>query len=142
MNGMSKILVVDDENDFVELVSFNLKHRGHEVLTALSGLEALKQARRFLPDTIVMDVMMPGIDGFSVCEILRNQPVTKAIPVIMYTALTGQIARMNGIQAGADDYLIKPFKMQELVARVEKALERRKSKTLESPPVPNSQSPR
>ena len=139
---MSKILLVDDENDFVELISFNLKRRGHEVLTALSGLEALKQARRFLPDTIVMDVMMPDIDGFSICEILRNQPVTKTIPVIMYTALTGQIARMNGIQAGADDYLMKPFKMQELVARVEKALEGRKSKTRDSAPVLNSESPR
>ena len=134
MNAMSRILVVDDENDFAELVSFNLKSRGHEVLTAASGMDALTHAQRLLPDVIVLDVMMPGIDGFSICGVLRNQPVTKAIPVIMYTALTGQIARLNGLEAGADDYLTKPLKMQELVTRVEKLLERQRSNALGANP--------
>ena len=124
MNIMSKILVVDDENDFAELVAFILKSRGHKVLTAVSGIEALTHAQRLLPDVIVMDVMTRGIDGFSICAVLRNQPATKAIPIIMYTALTGQIARLNGLEAGADDYLTKPFKLQELVTRVERLLDR------------------
>ena len=136
MNIMSKILVVDDEHDFAELVSFNLKSRGHEVLTAVSGIDALTRAQRLLPDLIVMDVMMPGIDGFSICAILRNQPATKAIPIIMYTALTGQIARLNGLEAGADDCLTKPFKLKDLVIRVEKLLHQQKTA-----PAPNPKRP-
>jgi DNA-binding response OmpR family regulator len=129
MDGMSKILVVDDEVDFVELISFNFRCRGHEVLTAPNGLEALHHARRLLPDVIVMDVMMPGMDGFTLCEELRNHQTTQSIPVIIYTALAGQIARLNGMDAGAVDYLVKPFKMEQLVTRVEKVLERQKIKS-------------
>ena len=119
--------MVDDESDFAELISFNLKQRGHEVHTALSGLEAVTQAPKLGPDLIVMDVMMPGIDGFSLCEILRNQPFANRIPVVMYTALAGQIAQLNGFEAGADEFLTKPFRIQELVGRVEKLLQRRRS---------------
>jgi len=126
---MSRILVVDDESDFAELISFNLKQRGHEVHTALSGLEALNQTPKLAPDLIVLDIMMPGIDGFSVCEILRSQSPPNRIPVVMYTALAGQIAQLNGFEAGADDYLTKPFKIQELVGRVEKLLQRRERET-------------
>jgi len=120
---MSRILVVDDERDFAELVSFNLKQRGHEVLTTLNGLDAVNQAQKLLPNLIVMDVMMPSIDGFSLCEILRSKSSTKSIPVVMYTALSGSIAQLNGFDAGADEFLTKPFRIQELVERMEELLQ-------------------
>jgi len=119
---MAKILVVDDERDFAELVSYNLKRHGHKVFAALSGAEALHGAEKLLPDLIVMDVMLPGIDGFSACEILRNQPPTNTIPILMYTALSGQIARLNGVEAGADEFLSKPFRLAEFLACVERLL--------------------
>ena len=118
-----KILVVDDEPDVVELISFNLSTRGYETVTASNGLEALIKARRFLPDLVVLDVMMDGMDGLSVCEILHTQPSTKSIPVIMVTAAAGEIARLNSVAAGAVDFLTKPFSPQELVRRIGRILE-------------------
>ena len=118
----AKILVVDDEHDMLEMLSYNLKEEGYEVLTADNGLEALNKARRFLPDLIVLDLMLDGIDGYSICEILRCQPSTANMPVIIVTALSGQIARLNGLAAGADDYLTKPFSPRELLIRVENLL--------------------
>jgi two-component system alkaline phosphatase synthesis response regulator PhoP len=118
-----KILVVDDEPDVVELISFNLCTRGYETITARNGLEALIKARRFQPDLVVLDVMMDGMDGLSVCEILHTQPSTKSIPVIIVTAAAGEIARLNSIAAGAADFLTKPFSPQELVRRIGRILE-------------------
>src|SRR5213593_152042 len=120
----AKILVVDDEPDFIEFVSFNLRMHGLAVLTANNGLEALFLARRALPELVILDVMMDGVDGYSVCEILRRQPSTRGIAILMVTAATGQIARLNGLVAGADDFLCKPFGPQELLRRVERQLER------------------
>ncbi len=119
-----KILVVDDEPDVVELITFNLRTRGFETFTASNGLEALIKARRFQPDLVVLDVMMDGLDGLSVCEILHTQPATKSIPVIMVTAAAGEIARLNSLAAGAVDFLTKPFSPQELVRRIGTALEK------------------
>jgi DNA-binding response OmpR family regulator len=113
-----KILVVDDEPDVVELITFNLRTRGYETVTASNGLEALIKARRFQPDLVVLDVMMDGMDGLSVCEVLHSQPHTKSIPVIMVTAAAGEMARLNSIAAGAADFLTKPFSPQELVRRI------------------------
>src|SRR5258706_8951608 len=118
----AKILVVDDEQDMVDLLTYNLKERGYEVLAASNGLDALKQARLELPDLILLDLMLDGIDGYSVCEILRHQPSTAKVPVIMITAMAGQIARLNGMAAGADDFLTKPFSPQELMARIQRVL--------------------
>src|SRR5690242_19580680 len=101
----TRILVVDDEQDMVELLSYNLRSSGFEVLAASNGLEALNKARRDLPDLILLDLMLDGLDGYSVCEILRRQPSTARVPVIMITALAGQIARLNGMAAGADDFI-------------------------------------
>ena len=115
----ARILVVDDEQDFVELIAFNLREHGYEVITAHNGLDALFKARRFLPDLVVLDVMMEGVDGYSVCEIMRRQPSTKDMPVIMVTAVTGQIARLNGLSAGANEFFHKPFSPLALVKRVE-----------------------
>ena len=120
---MSRILAVDDEKDFLELISFSLRRCGHEVIAVLDGLEGLNYARRNSPDLIVTDVWMPGMDGFSLCESLRRQPLTSAIPILMYSALSGRIAQLNGFEAGADEYLTKPFAMNQLMERIETLLQ-------------------
>ena len=121
---MPKILVVDDEPDAVELIEFNLKGAGNEVVTAADGNEALKKARASLPDLIVLDLMLPEVDGLEVCKILRRDPATSAIPVIMLTAKAAEIDRVLGLELGADDYITKPFSPRELVLRVKNLLKR------------------
>lgn len=124
----AKILVVDDEQDMVELLAFNLRKDGYEVAVARDGLEALKRARSFAPELVILDVMMAGIDGFTVCEILRSQPSTADTAVIFVTACGGQIARMNGMASGGNDYINKPFSPKDLVLRVEQVLETRRKR--------------
>ena len=125
-SGMkSKILVVDDEPDALELVGFNLKRAGFEVLTASDGTEALKKARELLPNLIVLDLMLPELDGLEVCKILRGHAQTEAIPIIMVTAKAAEIDRVLGLELGADDYLTKPFSPRELVLRIRNLLGRR-----------------
>jgi len=118
----SKILVVDDEPEAVELVEFNLKRAGFDVITAADGAEALKRARSSLPALIVLDVMLPAVDGMEVCKILRRDPATVSIPIIMLTARAGEIDRVLGLELGADDYITKPFSPRELVLRVKKIM--------------------
>lgn len=120
---MAKILVVDDEPDIVELIALNLRKHGHAVESAYNGMQALAKCRNSRPDLIVLDVMMEGMDGLSVCEILRAQPKTRSIPVIMVTAATGEIARMNSFAAGAADFLSKPFSPGDLIRRVNRLLD-------------------
>ena len=124
----TQVLVVDDEPDLVELLTCQLRSCGYEVIRAATGLEALHQARRHLPDVILLDLMLEGMDGYSVCEILRAQPSTARIPVILVTALGGEIARLNGFEAGADDFVRKPFVREEIVRRIEQVLERVESR--------------
>ena len=119
-----KILVVDDEPDVVELIEFNLKGAGCEVTTAVDGEEALKKARAIPPDLIVLDVMLPEVDGLEVCKRLRSDPSTAAIPIIMLTAKAAEIDRVLGLELGADDYVTKPFSPRELVLRVKGMLRR------------------
>ncbi|MEO6181919.1 MAG: response regulator transcription factor [Verrucomicrobiota bacterium] len=121
------ILVVDDEPDAVELIEFNLKGAGFQVKSAHDGAEALAKARSLLPSLIVLDVMLPEIDGFEICKLLRRDPNTAAIPIIMLTAKAAEIDRVLGLELGADDYLTKPFSPRELVLRVKKLLERRQT---------------
>lgn len=125
-----KILVVDDEPDMVELVSFNLEAEGYEVITAANGMEALDLARASLPDLIVLDLMLPELDGLSVCEILRRLPSTAPIPVIMLTAWKSELTRIVGLDTGAEDYITKPFSPRDLVVRVNNALRGRAEKEL------------
>ena len=120
----SKILIVDDEPEAVELVEFNLKQAGFEVLTAADGAEALKKARVALPNLIVLDLMLPEIDGLEVCKMLRRDPATAAIPVVMVTAKAAEIDRILGLELGADDYITKPFSPRELVLRIKNILQR------------------
>src|SRR3981189_2303949 len=117
-----KILVVDDEPDLVELVAFNLKAEGFEVITARNGVEALDQARGAHPDLIVLDLMLPELDGLAVCEILHRLPATALIPIIMLTAWKSEISRLIGLNTGAEDYLTKPFSPRDLVQRVNQTL--------------------
>ena len=116
-----KILVVDDEISLQETLAYNLKKQGYEVETIGDGAEALEMARKIKPDLIILDIMLPGLDGFEICRILRKEMST---PVLMLTARDDEIDRVVGLEVGADDYLAKPFSMRELMARV-KALLRR-----------------
>jgi len=122
----SKILVVDDEPEAVELVEFNLKGAGYEVTTASDGAEALNKARRIQPNLVILDVMMPEIDGMEVCKLMRRDPATSGIPIIMLTAKASEVDRVLGLELGADDYVVKPFSPRELVLRVKKLLDRGK----------------
>jgi len=117
-----KILVVDDEPDAIELIKFNLKNAGYEVVTAADGDEALKKARSLLPDLIILDLMLPEVDGLEVCKILRRDQRVSAVPIIMLTAKAAEIDRVLGLELGADDYVTKPFSPRELVLRVKRLL--------------------
>jgi DNA-binding response OmpR family regulator len=119
-----KILVVDDEPEAVELLEFNLRQAGFEVASAADGAEAVTKARVLLPSLIVLDVMLPELNGLEVCKMLRRDPATAAIPIIMVTAKAAEIDRVLGLELGADDYVTKPFSPRELVLRVKKILQR------------------
>ncbi len=121
----SKILVVDDEPDVVELVEFNLRNAGFDVITAEDGEAALKKAKSSAPDLLVLDIMLPEIDGFEVCKLLRRDPATAKIPIIMLTAKAAEIDRVLGLEFGADDYLTKPFSPRELILRIKKLIQRK-----------------
>ena len=124
---ISRILVVDDEPDAVELVSFNLKNAGFEVVAASDGAEAIRKARTHSPDLIILDVMLPEIDGMEACKLLRRDPATSDIPILMLTAKSSEMDRVLGLELGADDYVTKPFSPRELVLRVRKLLRLRES---------------
>ncbi|ADL07729.1 response regulator transcription factor [Thermosediminibacter oceani] len=119
-----KILVVDDEPNIVELVRFNLENSGFKVITASDGQQALDLVQKEQPDLVILDIMLPGIDGLEVCRIFRRQRATRDIPVILLTAKTEEIDKVLGLEMGADDYITKPFSPRELVARVKAVLRR------------------
>jgi DNA-binding response OmpR family regulator len=116
-----KILIVDDEPTVRETLAYNLKNAGYEVITAGDGPAGLEAARTQSPDLVILDPMLPGMDGFEVCRILRKEMTT---PVLMLTARDDEIDRVVGLEVGADDYLTKPFSMRELLARVKAMLRR------------------
>ena len=122
-----KILIVDDEPEAIELIEFNLKQAGYEVATAADGAEALKKARELLPGLVILDLMLPEMDGLEVCKILRRESATATMPILMLTAKAAEIDRVLGLELGADDYLTKPFSPRELVLRVKKILSRGKA---------------
>ncbi|MEK7467261.1 MAG: response regulator transcription factor [Planctomycetota bacterium] len=116
--------MIDDEADLVTLVKFNLEREGWKVRSAADGASGLDAAKRDLPDLILLDLMLPGMDGLEVCKRLRSEPRTARIPVIMLTAKGGESDRVVGLEMGADDYVAKPFSPRELVARVKAVLRR------------------
>ena len=115
---------MDDEPEAVELVEFNLKQAGYAVTTAADGAEALKKAHAQPPDLVILDVMLPEMDGFEACKVLRLDPATAKVPIIMLTAKAAEIDRVLGLELGADDYLTKPFSPRELLLRIKKVLAR------------------
>jgi two-component system, OmpR family, alkaline phosphatase synthesis response regulator PhoP len=123
------VLVVDDEEDILELVKYNLTREGYQVLCAATGEDAIARAKRKLPDLILLDLMLPGIDGLEVCKLLKNDSKTEHIPIIMLTAKTEETDIVSGLEVGADDYITKPFSPKVLTARVRTML-RRKTKTV------------
>ena len=121
-----RILVIDDEKDLIELVRYNLEKEGFLVNGALDGEKGLEIAFQERPDVVIIDLMLPGIDGLEVCRFLRSDIRTAQIPIIMLTAKSGESDRILGLELGADDYVTKPFSPRELTARI-KALLRRAS---------------
>ena len=119
-----KILVVDDEEYILELISFNLTNNGYTVLTANNGIDAVKIASEEKPNLILLDLMIPGKDGYDVCKEVRSNIEIKNIPIIMLTAKSEEIDKILGLELGADDYITKPFSVRELLARVKAVLRR------------------
>lgn len=118
---MAKVLVVDDERVLLDTLRYNLVKAGHDVHTAADGVAALELARRNPPDIVILDVMLPKMDGFEVCRTLRNE---SQVPILMLTARDEELDKLLGLELGADDYLTKPFSMRELLARVKAMLRR------------------
>ncbi|CCK81408.1 MULTISPECIES: response regulator [Desulfobacula] len=127
------ILIVDDEEDIVELIKYNLENEGYGILTALTGEQAIKMAKQFHPDLIVLDLMLPGIDGLEVTKYLKNNDNTSYIPIVMLTAKGEESDIVIGLEIGANDYISKPFSPKVLIARIRSILRRRK-KDLGQPP--------
>jgi DNA-binding response OmpR family regulator len=119
---MKKILVIDDLPENVFMLQDRLEHEGYEILTAYDGFSGMDKAKTYLPDLILLDIMMPDITGLEVCQILVNDPLTKDIPIILVTAKSGAEDTKEGLEAGAFDYIKKPFNRIELLARVKSAL--------------------
>ncbi|MDH7515126.1 MAG: response regulator transcription factor [Bacteroidota bacterium] len=122
------VLVVEDEDDIRELLAFNLRKEGYTVEQARTGEEALQKAGRRTPDCIVLDLMLPGMDGLEVCRLLRSRPETVSTPILMVTARTEESDIVAGLELGADDYITKPFSPRVFLARV-KSVMRRKAST-------------
>ena len=121
---MSKILIVDDDKNLLEVIKYNLEKDGCSVVLAEDGTQAIEIAHREKPNLIILDVMLPGIDGFEVCRILRKE---MSVPILMLSAKTDEIDKVVGLELGADDYITKPFSVRELMARVRAAIRRRES---------------
>ena len=130
-----KVLVVDDEEDILELVRYNLNKDGYKITCALTGEEALKKARSETYDLIILDLMLPGIDGLEVTRKLKDEPKTRAVPVVMLTAKGEESDVVAGLELGADDYVTKPFSPRILTARVRAVLRRKTSHSLDDSTV-------
>jgi DNA-binding response OmpR family regulator len=123
---MAKVLVVDDEPSLVSTIGYNLRREGHEVVTATDGARAVEVARREKPDLIVLDLMLPRMDGLDVCRAIRQSPgsALRTVPILMLTAKADEVDKVVGLEVGADDYVTKPFSMRELLARLKAMLRR------------------
>ncbi len=129
-----KVLVVDDEHHIVELIKFNLESNGYEVVTAFDGEEAIKVAESEKPNLLILDLMLPKLDGIEVCRRLKRNTDTSNISIIMLTAKSDESDKIVGLEIGADDYMTKPFSVKELVARVKAVLRRNQSQDMKSEP--------
>ena len=127
------ILIVDDEEDIIELIKYNLKNEGYSILTAQSGEQAIKIAKLSLPDLIVLDLMLPGIDGLEVTRYLRSAEQTRDMPIVMLTAKGEESDIITGLELGANDYISKPFSPKVLVARIRAILRRSRNESEQAP---------
>ncbi len=123
-----KILIVEDEKDIVKMLEYNLKKEGFRTLSVHDGEDALDLANREHPDLVILDLMLPGIDGLEVCKTLKKESKTTSIPIIMLTAKSQESDKVIGLELGADDYMTKPFSPRELIARIKAVLRRIKEK--------------
>ncbi len=123
-----KILIVEDEKDIIKMLEYNLKKEGYRILSARDGEDALDLAIKELPDLVILDLMLPGMDGLEVCKELKKEMKTAPIPVIMLTAKSQESDKVLGLELGADDYITKPFSPRELIARIKAVLRRTKEK--------------
>lgn len=119
-----RILVVDDEEHIVELIKFNLENLGYKVICASNGIDALKFAKEEVPQLVLLDLMLPGMDGYDVCKEIRKDNTISNMPIIMITAKGEELDKILGLELGADDYMTKPFSIRELLARVKAVLRR------------------
>ncbi|MDD7793643.1 response regulator transcription factor [Clostridium sp. 'White wine YQ'] len=124
-----KIFIVDDEEHILELLKFNFENAGYKVDTATNGVDALKKIKAEPPKLILLDVMLPGMDGYDVCKEIRRESATQNIPIIMITAKSEELDKILGLELGADDYITKPFSVREILARVKAVLRRTTSST-------------
>ena len=122
------ILIVEDEKDIVKMLEYNLKKDGFKTISARNGEDAIDSARRERPDLIILDLMLPGIDGLEVCRTIKGDSKTASIPIIMLTAKSQESDKIVGLELGADDYMTKPFSPRELIARIKAVLRRGKEK--------------
>ena len=113
-----KVLIVDDEQDIIEIISYNLAKEGYEIFSAKNGLEALDKTIAFKPDLLILDIMMPKMNGFEVCKLVRSKPEFNETLIIFLTALSDESSQINGLQTGADDYVNKPISPKVLISRV------------------------
>lgn len=123
-NPKQKILIVDDEPDIIELIEYNLKKEGYQVFTASNGLEAIQVAKKTLPDLIILDIMMPKLDGIEACRQLRAMPEFKSTFMVFLTARSEEYSEISGFNVGADDYIAKPIKPRALISRINAILRR------------------
>lgn len=123
-----KLLIVEDNTELLELLRLGLKQDGFTVSTATTGLDALKKARTTKPDLIVLDLVLPELDGFAVCEALKRSSETKTIPIILLTGLSGEFSRYAGIESGAEEYITKPISPDQLAVRIKQLLRGNRSK--------------
>jgi two-component system, OmpR family, alkaline phosphatase synthesis response regulator PhoP len=122
--GKRKILIVEDDRDIVEMITYNLRADGYEVLSAFTGKDGIALARRERPDLIILDIMLPVMDGFEVCRVLKSTEATACVPIIILSAKSQETDKIVGLELGADDYVTKPFSPRELIARIKAVLRR------------------
>src|SRR3974377_1328296 len=128
---MTSVLLVDDENDLLSLLDFNLRAAGFETLLATTGEQALAHLRRRVPDPLLLHLMLPDVSGTEFCRQIKGDPRTRHVPVVMLTAKGEELDRVVGFEVGADDYVVKPFSVRELVLRVKAVLRRRQGQASE-----------
>jgi two-component system alkaline phosphatase synthesis response regulator PhoP len=131
----NKVLIIEDDPATSRLVDYSLRHHGYQVITATNGLEGVRKAQTETPDLVVLDVMLPGIDGYEICHRLRADTATAGLLILMFSAKAQEIDKKTGLKVGADDYLTKPAAPAEIVARVERLLAKKYSQQRSGQPA-------